>query len=102
MTDEASTTASCAMINRHGEVVTWHARGDGICYVSDAPPSLDWIGVALAIGLIMIGILLVLRSIRWIYSKLWQGPRDNLYQHRFKGADRRRGSIVRRRSSMVS
>ena len=83
MIDEAKTTASCAMINRHGEVVTWHARGDGICYVSDSPPSLDWIGVALAVGLIMIVILSGLRSIRWIASKFWREPRVTLYQRSF-------------------
>ena len=83
MTDEAETTASCAMINRHGEVVTWHARGDGVCYASDTPPSLDWIGVAVAVGLIMIVILLGLRSIRWIGSKLWIRPQVNLYRRSF-------------------
>jgi hypothetical protein len=72
MIDEAKTNASCALINRHGEVVTWQARGDGICYVSDAPPSLDWIGDALAVCLLIIGILLVLRAIRWIGSKFWK------------------------------
>ena len=77
MTDAAKTTASCAMINRHGEVVMWHARGDGVCYVSDSPLSLDWIGVAIAVGLIMIVILLGLRSIRWIASKFWREPRVN-------------------------
>src|ERR1700733_10543953 len=83
MTDEAKTTASCAMIHRHGEVVTWHARGDGRCYVSDSPSSLDWIGVALAVGLIVIAMLLGLRSIRWIGSKFWKGPGVSLYQRSF-------------------
>jgi hypothetical protein len=83
MTDAAKTTASCAMINRHGEVVMWHARGDGICYVSDSPLSLDWIGVAIAVGLIMIVILSGLRSIRWIASKFWREPQVTLYQRSF-------------------
>jgi hypothetical protein len=94
MTDEAKTTASCAMINRHGEIVTWQAHGDGICYVSDAPPSLDWIGVALAVVLIMIGILLVLQTIRSIGSKFWKGTAHRSAPARLLGADRGRGSVA--------
>lgn len=90
MTDEAETTASCAMINRHGEVVTWHARGDGVCYASDTPPSLDWIGVAVAVGLIMIVILLGLRSIRWIGSKLWIRPQSQPVSAQLHGAEKHR------------
>jgi hypothetical protein len=88
MSNEANTAATCSMINRHGNILTWQARGDGVCYVSDAPLSLDWIGVAIVVVSMMTVVVLGLRSIRWIGSNLWKMLRLSLDQGSFKARTR--------------
>jgi hypothetical protein len=69
MPNKVDTTASCAMVDRGGELVTWRAREDGVCYTSDIPPSFNLIGVGLAACLVIIATVVILRSSRWLVSK---------------------------------